>query len=98
MDRPENAVRRGQAQPGSAIGVAVIVGSDSLNETDLASGLVTVRSSRGLVADRKRPQPSASVHRGRAQLALNALEVIEPLDFAVELEALLLGQLGFHAR
>src|SRR5258708_1479687 len=36
------------------------------------------------------------VQRRRVELALDALEMIEPLDRAVELGALLLGKLFFH--
>src|SRR3954462_12687372 len=38
----------------------------------------------------------ASMHRGRVELALDALVMIEPLDRAVEFGALFLGELGFH--
>src|ERR1700736_108097 len=36
------------------------------------------------------------VHRRRIELALDALEMIEPLDRAVELRAVFLGELGLH--
>ena len=38
------------------------------------------------------------MHRRRAQFVLDALEVIEPLDRAIEFGAFLLGELGFHLR
>jgi hypothetical protein len=41
------------------------------------------------------PQP-ALVHRRGIELALDALEMIEPLNRAVEFRALFLGELGFH--
>src|ERR1700742_798341 len=37
------------------------------------------------------------MHRRRIELALDALEMIEPLDGAIEFGAFLLGELGFHA-
>src|SRR6266403_1962691 len=36
------------------------------------------------------------MHRRRAEFLLDALEVIEPLDRAIESGAFLLGELGFH--
>jgi hypothetical protein len=36
------------------------------------------------------------MHRRRAEFVLDALEVIEPLDRAIEFGAVLLGELGFH--
>lgn len=36
------------------------------------------------------------MHRRRAEFVLDALEVIEPLDRAIEFGAFLLGELGFH--
>jgi hypothetical protein len=36
------------------------------------------------------------MHRRRNELALDALEMIEPLDRAVELRAFLFVELGFH--
>src|SRR5664279_5743948 len=39
---------------------------------------------------------SKLMHRRRIELALDALEMIDPLDRAVEFRAFLLGKLGFH--
>src|SRR6478752_10355677 len=42
------------------------------------------------------PSECALMHRRRAEFVPDALEVIEPLDRAIEFGAVLLGELGFH--
>src|SRR3984957_16190760 len=40
---------------------------------------------------------SVLMQRGRIELVLDALEVIEPLDRVIEFGAFFLGEIGFHA-
>ena len=55
-------------------------------------------TSAGVIGAFKTPRsgPRGLVHGGRAELMLDALEVIEPLDGVIELAPFLLGELGFH--
>ena len=55
-------------------------------------------TSAGVIRAFKTPRsgPRGLVHGGRAELMLDALVVIEPLDGVIELAPFLLGELGFH--
>ena len=50
----------------------------------------------GLFGVSQKSSASKLVHRRRTELVLDALEMIEALDGAVEFRAFLVGKLGFH--
>src|SRR5216683_6312488 len=80
--RPENDQRRQNAARG--------------NKAQPGSGARPVRRARNTSDFLGKATDRASVQRGRIELVLDALVMIEPLDGAVELGAFLLGELGFH--